>query len=336
MPRISDRRRIAPTGTSERPLATRLKLRQFALIVALAERRSLRQAASDVAITQPAATKLLRDLEDAVALPLFTRHPWGMAPTIYGEAFVRHARGLLTELGEARSELSALASGAAGTLRIGGVTGAVPGLLAPALRRMLAERPRVKLFVLINTSEVLLEALRDGTLDAAVCPLPMETDTAEFIVTRLSDEPLRIVARAGHPLARRRKITLATLADAAWVMQTPDSPLRRDVDAMLAAAGLRPPAVVVETVSIVATIALLQESDAVTVMPQALARHYARFGMVTELAMTLTAPIGRYELVTRARRDLSPATLAFIDMMKASAANIASAHDRRANARRAR
>ena len=93
-------------------------------------------------------------------------------------------------------------------------------------------------------------------------------------------------------LARRRTITLAALADAAWLLQTPDSPLRRDVDAMLAAAGLRPPAVVVETVSIVATLALLQEGDAVTVMPQALARHYARFGMVTELAVTLTAPIG--------------------------------------------
>lgn len=323
-------------GTSERPLATRLKLRQLALIVAVAERRSLRQAASDVAITQPAATKLLHDLEDAVGLPLFTRHAWGMAPTVYGEALVRRARGLLAELGEARSELSALASGAAGTLRIGGVTGAMPGLLAPAIRRIQSERPRVKLFVLINTSEVLLEALRVGTLDVAVCPLPIETDTGDFIVARLSDEPLRIVARVGHPLARRRTITLAALADAAWLLQTPDSPLRRDVDAMLAAAGLRSPAVVVETVSIVATLALLQEGDAVTVMPQNLARHYARFGMVTELAVTLTAPIGRYELVTRARRELSPAALAFIAMLKESAARIAPAHERRATGRRAR
>lgn len=313
------------SATSERPLATRLKLRQLALIVALAERRSLRQAASDVAITQPAATKLLRDLEDAVGLPLFTRHAWGMAPTVYGEALVRHARGLLTGLGEARSELSALASGAAGTLRIGGVTGAMPALLAPAIRRMQVERPRVKLFVLINTSEVLLEALRVGTLDLAVCPFPTETDTAEFTVTPLADEPLRIVARAGHPLARRRMITLAALADSAWVLQTPDSPLRRDADAMLTASGLRSPAVVVETVSIVATIALLQESDAITVMPQALARHYARFGMVKELPVRLPAPSSRYELITRARRELSPATLAFIAMLKESAASTAGA-----------
>lgn len=311
-PRRADRR----PGPSEQRLATRVKLRQLALIVALAERRSLRQAASDVAITQPAATKLLRDLEDAVGLTLFTRHAWGMAPTVYGEALVRHARGLLTELGEAGNELSALASGAAGTLRIGGVTGAMPGLLAPAVRRMQAERPRVKLFVLINTSEVLLEALRLGTLDVAVCPLPTKTDAAVFTATHLADEPLRIVARAGHPLARRRTIALVALADSAWVLQTADTPLRRDVDAMLTAAGLRSPAVVVETVSIVATIALLQESDAIAVMPRNLARHYAHFGMVTELPVRLPTPSSRYELVTRAGRELSPAAQAFVTLLR--------------------
>ena len=302
-------------ATLERPLTTRLKLRQLALIVALAERRSLRQAANDVAITQPAATKLLRDLEEAVGLPLFTRHPWGMAPTAYGDALVRHARGLLTGVGEARNELSALAAGATGTVRIGGVTGAVPGLLAPAIRRMQRERPGVKLFVLVNTSEVMMGALRQGTLDVAVCPLPPDADVTDFDVAALADEPLRIVARAGHPLVRRRSVSLAALADADWLMQTPDSPLRRDVDAMLAAAGLRA-AAVVETVSIVATIALLQGSDAITVMPQALARHYARFGMVKELAVRLPTPTSRYQLVTRARRELSPAALAFVAALR--------------------
>jgi DNA-binding transcriptional LysR family regulator len=66
----------------------------------------------------------------------------------------------------------------------------------------------------------------------------------------------------------------------------------------------------------VATLALLQEMDAVTVIPKALARHYARFGMVSELAVKLAAPLSRYELVTRADRELSPAAAAFIAMLK--------------------
>ncbi|MCL4762745.1 MAG: LysR family transcriptional regulator, partial [Burkholderiales bacterium] len=265
------------------PLVTRIKLRQLALIVALTERRSLRQAASDVAITQPAATKLLHELEEALGVPLFTRHTWGMAPTLYGEALVRYASGVLTELREARDELAGLAAGSSGSLRVGGVTGAMPGLLAPAIGRMRAQRPGVKLFVLINTSEVLLAALRQGTLDVAVCPLPPDSHPGDLVVAPLGDEPLRMVARAGHPLARRRSLTLAALADATWLVQTPDTPLRRDVEAILGGAGLRLPAATIETVSIVATLALLQDSDAVTIMPKSLAQHYARFGIVTEL-----------------------------------------------------
>ena len=99
-------------------------------------------------------------------------------------------------------------------------------------------------------------------------------------VERLDDEPLCVVARASHPWSKRRSLSLGALIDAVWLLQPPGSPLRRDVDAMLAAEGPRTPASIVETVSIVATLALLQEIDAVTVIPRALARHYTRFGMV--------------------------------------------------------
>lgn len=303
---------------STEPLLTRLKLRQLALVIALAERRSLRQAASDVAITQPAATKLLRDLEAAVGLPLFVRHSWGMAPTAYGETFVRHARGLVSGVSEARNELTALAAGATGTLRVGGVTGAVPGLLTPLIRRMRAERPGVSVFVLVNTTDVMADALRMGTLDLAVCPVAADANTAGLRIEPLVEDTLRVVARASHPWVKRRSIPLAALLGATWLLQPPETPLRRDVDAMLVANGQRPPASVVETVSIVATLALLQEMDAVTVMPNALARHYARFGMVRELPVKLAAAPSRYALVTRAQRELSPAAAAFIGLLRES------------------
>ena len=304
-----------PPAADLRPLATRLKWRQLALVVALAERGSLRRAAADLAMTQPAATKLLRDLEDAVAHPLFVRHAWGMSATPYGTTLVRYARGLLAELDEARRELASMASGTEGSLRVGGVTGAMPALLAPAIRRMQVLRPRVAIYVLVNTTEVLLEALRHGRLDVAVCPLPVDADTADLAIAPLGNEPLAIVARTGHPLARARRVEAAALGHVPWIVQTPGAPLRRDVDAMLAAAGLRLPPGIVETVSIVATLALLQESDAVTAMPRGLADHYARFGMLATLAVDLAAPQSRYELITRARRELAPVAEAFMALL---------------------
>ncbi len=303
------------TAADLRPLVTRLKWRQLALAIALDDRRSLRRAAADLAMTQPAATKLLRDLEEAVGYALFTRHAWGMQPTAYGATLVRYARGLTAELDEARRELAALAGGAEGTLRIGGVTGAVPGLLAPAIRRMRDERPRVAMYVLVNTTEVLLEALRQGRLEIAVCPLAVDEDVTDLEVAPLGHEPLSIVARKGHPLARARRVGPAALAGVPWIVQTAEAPLRRDVESMLSAAGLRLPVAVVETVSIVATLALLQETDAVTVMPRGLAAHYAHFGMLAALASDLPAPASRYELVTRARRELAPAAQAFVRLL---------------------
>ncbi|HEX4883409.1 MAG TPA: LysR family transcriptional regulator [Casimicrobiaceae bacterium] len=305
-----------------RPLVSRLKWRQLALLVALAERRSLRRAAADLAMTQPAATKLLRDVEDAFGHVLFVRHPWGMEPTAYGETLVRYARGLTAELGEARRELDAMAGGAEGVLRVGCATGAMPGLVAPALRRMQAARPRVSIYVLVNATEVLLDALRHGRLDVAVCPLPMDANVDGLVVVPLGDEPLRIVARTGHPLAKARRVPAAALAGVPWIVHTPGTPLRLDTDAMLAAAGLRLPAGVIETVSIVATLALLQDSDAVTAMPKALADHYGGFGMVAPLSVDLPAPAARYELVTRASRELAPVAQAFVELLQAPDARL--------------
>jgi DNA-binding transcriptional LysR family regulator len=306
---------VAARRQSGRTLAARLKLRQLWLVVAIAQRRTLRQAAADLAMTQPAATKLLRDLEDAIGLPLFIRHAWGMTPTDYGAALVRHARGMLNELGQARAELDAMAAGAKGTLRIGCTTGAVPGLVVPAMRRMQAEHAGVRMSVLVNANEVLLAALREQTLDLAVCPLP--ADVQDLSVEPLGEEPLRIVARTGHPLTRRRGVPAATLAQVHWIVQPPDSPLRRDIDALLGEAGERLRGPTIETVSIVATLALLQASDAITAMPQALARHYGEHGMLAELDVKLATRISRYELVLRADRELSPAAEAFVAILRA-------------------
>ena len=114
-------------------LLGRLRARHLALVVALDTHRSLRRAAAEIALTQPAVTKLLRDLEDALGARLFERHPWGMSPTPYGETLVRHARGILNDLAQASADIAAQREGAQGSLRVGGVTGSVPRFVAPAI-----------------------------------------------------------------------------------------------------------------------------------------------------------------------------------------------------------
>jgi DNA-binding transcriptional LysR family regulator len=283
----------------------------MALLVALDERRSLRQAAADIAVSQPAATKLLRDLEDALELPLFDRTPRGMAPTLYGEALIRYARGMLTDLAEARDELTALAAGAKGRLRIGSVTGAVPRLLIPAIEAVRRGRPGLALYLLVNSTDVQVAALRQGTLDLAIAPLPAHGEVADLDAAPLGDEPLCVVGRAAHPLRRRPRVTPAELARATWVVHPADSPLRQAIDAMFARAGLRLPGDAIETVSVVATLALLQASDAVSVLPVDLAEHYGQRRLIARLPVALPPAGTGYALITRKNRRLSPAAQAF-------------------------
>src|SRR5881394_793536 len=101
------KRFVPPAST----LRSRLRARQLALIVAIADRRSLRRAATDLAVTQPAATRMLAELEDALGVALFERAAWGMAPTAYGDTMIRYARGMLTDLVHARDEIAALVEG---------------------------------------------------------------------------------------------------------------------------------------------------------------------------------------------------------------------------------
>jgi DNA-binding transcriptional LysR family regulator len=310
---------MARSTVADGPLRTRLKARQLALLVALAEHGSLRRAAAEVAVSQPAATKLLHDLEDTLGVPLFDRHSWGMEPTIFGETMIRCARGVLTDLAEARDELAALASGAGGKLRVGVVTGAVPRLLVPALNAVRARAPGLKTYVLVNANEVLAAGLRQGTLDLAIGALPRQEDVGTLAAEPLADEPLCVVGGPAHGLRLGNQVLPAGLASATWILPPAGNPLRDTVEAYFAAAGKRLPADIIETVSIVATLALLQQPRTVSVLPVDLARHYEARGMLKPLDAALPPGGGSYALLTRANRRLSPAAQTFVEALRAIA-----------------
>ena len=92
-------------------IRARLKTRQLLLLVALAEEGNIHRAAQVLNMTQPAASKMLKELEEVLEVTLFERLPRGMQPTWYGESMIRHARMVLTNLNHAHDELSALKAG---------------------------------------------------------------------------------------------------------------------------------------------------------------------------------------------------------------------------------
>jgi len=297
----------------------RIKSRQILLLKALDEHGTLRRAAAAIHTTQPAATALLRQLEEGLDVSLFERHSRGMRPTAYGEIMIRYARGVLLDFEHAIDEMNALASGASGLVRIGSVTGAVPVVLAPALARFKAGNPQVRISILVDTSDILVPELLRDNLDIVLGRLPDQLPESlsggDLNVEPFGGEPMSIVARAGHAF-NVADVTLEDLAGQTWVLHPSGSPMRRRVESALRAADLLTPLHILESASILATTALLEQTDMISVIPRDVARHYAGYGLLAILPIELPITMAQLGIITHGKKGPRPATGVFLRYLR--------------------
>ena len=291
-------------------IRARLKTRQLMLLVTLAEEGNLHRAAQLLNMTQPAASKLLKDLEDALEVPLFDRLPRGMQPTWYGETMIRHARAALGSLGEAHEELVALKAGRFGQVGVGAISSTGLTLLPPAVAMVKREQPTLRVAIDIDTSDVLMERLAQGRLDILVARLFAQHDTSRLRFERLAAESVCVIARAGHPLAGAVGQTLSGVAACGWSV-------RHRFELVFRESGLAAPIDIVETSALLFITRMLEQSDMLAVIGGDVARYYAAHGIVAVLELGLRCPMDDFGIVTRTDRPLSPAAHVMLRALRA-------------------
>jgi len=307
---------IAPATT----IRKRLRLRHLQLMVALSETESLRRAADELAMTQPAATKALQELEDTVGVSLFVRHARGMEPTIFGEAVMRYARMVFEDLDELREELAAIEAGDIGKVRIGAVMAPSPALLTHTIVSLKAAHPRLQISVQIDTSDVLVQALQQDQLDIMIGRIPDGFPALDLSFETLSEEALSIVVRPEHPAAHgQTRPKLAELAQYPWIIQPHPSPMRQIIDQTFRESRVAPPVSTVETSSILTTLSLLRDSDMLAVLPSSVAQYYVSLAVIAAVPTPLRGRLAPYGLILRKNRRISPATQLVIDAIRAAA-----------------
>jgi DNA-binding transcriptional LysR family regulator len=220
-------------------IRARLKTRQLLLLVALAEEGNIHRAAQVLNMTQPAASKLLKDLEDVLEVPLFERLPRGMRPTWYGETMIRHARVALASLNQAHDELTALKAGRFGHVSVGAITAPGLTLMPPAVAMVKREQPDLRVSLEIETSPVLIERLEQGKLDILVARLFAEHDKSQLRYEALTEEPVCALVRPGHPLLGVSGLTLRDVVSAGWIVPPAGSVLRHRFELMFQEEGWR-------------------------------------------------------------------------------------------------
>jgi DNA-binding transcriptional LysR family regulator len=303
-------------------LKARLKTRQLLLLIALDDYRNIHRAADELHMTQPAASKQIKDLEEMLDVRLFDRLPRGMEPTIYGETMIRHARMALTSLALAHDDMLALKAGLAGQVEVGVIMSPAMALLPRAIARIKEQAPLLRIGVHLEPSNVLLDKLQHGTLDFMIGRILEKEDSTGLVYEELTEEPACAVVRPGHPLLDKKSLALQEIADRPWILPPPGSILRHRFDMMFRRAGLQPPSNVVDTTALLFITALLQQTDSLHVMPQEVAQYYASLNVMRILPVELPCKMDAFGIIRQQDHLLSPGADLLLKQVRLAAAEI--------------
>jgi DNA-binding transcriptional LysR family regulator len=244
-----------------------MELRQLRHFVAVVDCANLSRAAERVAISQPAMTRSIKNLEDLLGVELLDRKPRGVTPTEAGLALYHHAQIVLNAYQRLTREVRELERGVTGTVYVGvgsmfatHVTGRVAQNLAQA-------HPRLAMVVNDGFFEELLRRMQDGRLDVIFSNFPQVVVSADLVLEPLLTVRSVVTAGRTHPLARRRALTRADLVAQRWVIA--DQPHSQDsFEKSFSAEGLPTPRDVFRTNSLNLMMDLVRSGSFVCHLPE--------------------------------------------------------------------
>lgn len=295
------------------PPQSRLKLSQLRLVATIEDSGSVSAAALALNMSQPAASRLVAEVEAAFGAPLCERLARGVRLTPLGAALARHARSVLLQLAEAERELGDLKEGRRGAVSVGAVSGPAFDLMPAAVLEVRQRAPEIELSVKIDSSNVLARDLLAGRLDLMLARVPDDLDADEFDAYAVGVEEARLVVRRGHPLLARGAAALAEVAAFEWVMQPRGTPLRRAIEGLFQAANLAPPRRLLATTSLTMTMMTVARADAIAAVSHEVARFVceaAAPGALSVLPTAFSLVVQPFSLVCARSRPLSPAARA--------------------------
>ena len=288
-------------------------LHYFAVV---AEHGNLRRAADAIGISQPALSKTLRRLEKSAGTKIVKHTPKGVELTAMGNALLTHARRLQLAMDDVLKEVADLNGGRSGLLRIGASFEAAELLLPSACEILLKRSPDVITKITVGTNEALIPALRSAELDLIISGIPAAGDK-DFVQERLWDDEFIVCAAASHPLAGKKRITIADLAGERWALASATTLAWQQIYRAFADNGLPPPFVAMEANFRLIRLRVISRSGLLGYIPRWELQQAAQQLKLVEIPVKELA--WKRTLGVRFRRDayLSPAARRFIEILKA-------------------
>ena len=231
-------------------LVRRLRLRHFELLVALHRSGTMRGAAGQLNLSQPAISKMLAEVEDAFGARLFDRSRRGVSANAFGVAAIHHALLVLGELSRATDEIDAMRTGASAMLRVG--TLSVTAVVPAAIVELHARLPGAAVQIREGRVHELMERLLEGELDCvfgAITPEILAGESLQSLQSEvLLEDRLAVLASAAKRRSRRR-LRWADLHAERWVAPPRQTLVRQAFMTAFMNEGIEPPVPVIEAMS---------------------------------------------------------------------------------------
>lgn len=266
---------------------SKLSLKQLRQLTVIAESGSIRAASKRLFIAQPALSRSIRSLEEQLGITLFERGNNGIQITKFGEALLRHAKVIDASLRFATEEIDEMRGLGVGSIRIG--IGPLEGYTIAhlAIDRLLTRHPDLDITIIEGPYDFLEAQLLSGKVDFMLGPSPQDNLNHGLSWEILAHIRRVVVVRSRHPLARKKRLTLADVAGALWVTPRNGTMARARLDNVFLQHALPPPksAIKAYTTASATIVALLLQRDLVALLPRALIKHELRQKQVKELAI---------------------------------------------------
>jgi DNA-binding transcriptional LysR family regulator len=290
-------------------IGRRLRLKDLHTLQVVAEVGSMAKASERLALSQPAISKAISDLERMLGAPLLDRSARGVALTACGRLLVERGRVIFDEVKQGVKEIEHVSDPTRGEVRIG-ATEPLTVVLAEAINRLSRQYPHIVYQVSISDTTTLMRELRERTMDIAITRWTSKNAADDLVAEALFKTDLAVMADRHHPLVRARKLSLKSLMDERWTLSPPDSFLGQIVGDVFRRDGLALPLATVTSISIYMRLTLLASGRFLTILPTSMLRHPADKVWLRALAVDLKdSPASISAITLRKRRISAPAKL---------------------------
>ncbi|WP_339489896.1 LysR family transcriptional regulator [Pseudomonas sp. EL_65y_Pfl2_R95] len=295
-----------------------LKFRHLILVDTLARTGNMHLAAQQMNLSQPALSKMLKEIEHLLGFAVFERQPRNMPPTDLGKQVVRYAQMVLNDARNFVDQISSLREGGHGHLKVGGIFAATAVALPDAIVEIKQRWPLLAIEVVEQTSDHLMAMLDEKILHLAVARFTDVTQCQRFDFLPLAPEPFCFVVNHSHPLAEIGSVTLEQLLEWQWILYPKGSPIRGRMELAFAEAGVAVPRNTIDTISMQTFLKVLLGGPMIGMLPQAMVEPHLKSGALRALNTPLYLAPQDYGILTRKGEALSGAALEFAEILLAN------------------